>query len=237
MTRQEFLFLIRHPEDLLEDDVSALRNITERFPYFTAARLLYTFGLYKENDLDFSQALRRAVASAPSRKKIKLLIDNFRMVHETDTPIQDPDISNMGLTPEIETDLETADEVDVESLEMVPEGSGFPETDLVENVQSGDMQEKRVTSKQDAPILTREELIEKFIREEPRISAPRASFFNPSEKAVHSNIDDDEIVSETLALLYYNQGNAAKAIRIYEKLCLLYPEKSNIFAARIKEMK
>ncbi len=85
-------------------------------------------------------------------------------------------------------------------------------------------------------VFTKEELIEKFIREEPRISAPKAEFFNPSESSLRSNIDDDEIVSETLALLYAEQGNATRAIRIYEKLCLLYPEKSSYFAARISNL-
>jgi hypothetical protein len=83
--------------------------------------------------------------------------------------------------------------------------------------------------------LSKEEIIEKFIREEPRISPPRASFFSSSEYAVKSNRDDTGIVSETLARLYLEQGNILKARMVYEKLSLLFPEKSSYFAALIEK--
>ena len=85
-------------------------------------------------------------------------------------------------------------------------------------------------------ILSKQELIEKFIAEEPRISPPKTTFFNPSESAIRSNIDEEEIVTETLARLYARQGNITKAIKIYEKLSLLFPEKSRYFASQIEKI-
>ncbi len=85
--------------------------------------------------------------------------------------------------------------------------------------------------------LIKEEIIEKFLREEPHISKPKSEFFNPSESALRSSQDEEAIVSETLAKLYSKQGNTAKAIRIYEKLNLLFPEKSSYFAAQIEKLK
>jgi hypothetical protein len=88
-----------------------------------------------------------------------------------------------------------------------------------------------------AIMMTKEQIIEKFIMEEPGISRPRSEFFNPNESAVKSSQDDYEIVSETLAQLYYNQGNTPKAIKIYEKLSLHFPGKSRYFAAQIEKLK
>ncbi len=80
------------------------------------------------------------------------------------------------------------------------------------------------------------ELIEKFIKEEPRISKPKKEFFSPVNAARQSVVEDLDFVTETLAGIYAKQGNTSKAIRAYQTLSLRYPEKKLYFASLIEKL-
>jgi hypothetical protein len=82
-----------------------------------------------------------------------------------------------------------------------------------------------------------QEIIDKIIKIEPKITKPRSEFFNSANKAKDSVQEDVSIVSETLARIYAMQGNLSKAIKTYEILSLKFPEKSAYFAALIRELK
>lgn len=82
-----------------------------------------------------------------------------------------------------------------------------------------------------------ESILEKFIRENPTIARPKSEFYNPVNMAKQSVESDEELVSETLAAIYLRQGLHKKAINMYEKLGLLYPDKLAYFAGLIEKIK
>lgn len=81
-----------------------------------------------------------------------------------------------------------------------------------------------------------EDLVDRFLKTDPRITPQKAEFYSPGNVAKLSIADNEEFVSETLAGIYEKQGYFAKAIRVYEKLSLKIPGKSAYFASRIKEL-
>lgn len=102
------------------------------------------------------------------------------------------------------------------------------ETQIINETQN----DKTVTSKNEI-----ENILDKFMRENPSISRPKTEFFNPVSVAKTSVEEKDEIVSETLASIYLKQGLVKKSILTYEKLCLIYPHKNTYFAALINKIK
>jgi hypothetical protein len=82
------------------------------------------------------------------------------------------------------------------------------------------------------------ELIDKFITANPRIEPVRDRSDKPNDDLSRPFTEErGELVTETLAKIYINQGYYSKAIDIYEKLSLKYPEKSSYFATQIQKVK
>ena len=122
--------------------------------------------------------------------------------------------------------------VDLESLSFM---------DWLKHLNSGDSSAQiattKVVEKNEGKQLDPFELIDKFIREEPKLSRPKTEFFSPINKAKESVAEDITFVSETLAKIYALQGNYTKAILAYENLRLKYPEKRLYFASQIKNLR
>lgn len=81
-----------------------------------------------------------------------------------------------------------------------------------------------------APSVTRS-AIDRFLGKTPIEPPKKAAFFSPQEAGRRSLRDHADMVSETLARIYEQQGNYAKAVEAYRKLALKVPEKAAYFAA------
>ena len=82
-------------------------------------------------------------------------------------------------------------------------------------------------------------LIDQIIEKNPGHIRARedAKFFTPESKARESLLDNEHLVTETLARIYALQGNTAKAIRAYQILSLKNPQKSAYFAGLIQKLR
>jgi len=86
--------------------------------------------------------------------------------------------------------------------------------------------------------LKQSELIDKFIIANPRIEPHKDKSYVSNDGISKPVIEEDGgLVTETLAKIYLSQGYYSKAMDIYEKLSLKFPEKSSYFASQIEKVK
>lgn len=83
------------------------------------------------------------------------------------------------------------------------------------------------------------QLIDAFIEKNPRI-VPKSNIDEVpiSQEDISSQyVEEPELMTEILADIYIKQKNYAKAANIYQKLMLIYPQKSIYFAQKIEHLK
>lgn len=101
---------------------------------------------------------------------------------------------------------------------------------------------KEVSGEQSVPKVKKgdqKDAIDYFLEKNPSISSPKLDFGNSGplpDLSARSTRLEEEIVTENMAMIYLKQRNFAKALDIYRKLELKFPEKSAYFAALIKNL-
>jgi len=83
------------------------------------------------------------------------------------------------------------------------------------------------------------DVIDKFLSTQDKTIKPQSRDTERRDEKIEEStmFDEDELMTETLAKIYMKQGHYSKALNIFEKLSLKYPEKSVYFAQQIEKVK
>lgn len=153
---------------------------------------------------------------------------------------------NYSIQSELDSEIEeagiiesiTEDKVEDEVKEGMPARNILSEKhSFVDWFSVSEDDEKEHVSRKDTELVN---LVDTFIKKYEKdrsLENKDISFYSPENVARLSLVDSEEFVTETLANVYAKQGLFSKAIRIYEQLILINPEKKTFFASRIRFLK
>ncbi len=85
-------------------------------------------------------------------------------------------------------------------------------------------------------ILRQQRIIDRFLEQNPRIRPGAERNVDEGDMAAGSIEDKADLASETLAEVLLKQGKKEQAIMIYNKLSLMFPEKSSYFAKKLEHI-
>jgi len=254
MRAETYQLLMQNYAVLSVEQVQEIKHIINKYPYCQSAYLPLLKHYYTQNHIDFEELLKLTAVYSSDRNQVKkYLMAEPKIVKEE----AEQEIVIEVKTNEIE--IEKAPEIHDPLLEqlnhqIVNEVIGYtlehtleeeiaqlPELEVKEEKVEDNKTTKDFYSwlekpqEEIKPKLKYAHLIDKFLAEQPKI-VPKKEFFSPVNMARKSVEEDLDIVSETLANLYVQQGHYSKAIKAFEQLSLKFPKKNVYFGARIKEI-
>ena len=217
MTADQIYRYMQAPDKLNQETLPLLKELTVRYPAFEVGWILYLKNLKNLNDSSFEQELVNGALRIQDRRKLYLILNEKSQKTDSEqepsaAPADsgDLDIYNLIFAPEYRLDESVkTDEPIGEIARSIQEQSG-----------------KRIS------------LIEKFLEAQPKMPPVKEKEPNsPVDNNKQTDEGNDDPVTETLATIYAQQGYYKKAIQIFEKLSLKYPEKSTYFAGHIEKIK
>ncbi|PHR69658.1 MAG: hypothetical protein COA67_09615 [Lutibacter sp.] len=245
MNTTDFTYLINNPQEINKEHTKQLEDVIIAFPYFQSARALYLKGLKNHDSFRYNQTLKTTAAFTTDRSVLFEFITSSFFTDDTQTPeeIDVVDVESIEVIHKklADTSITSEEKKSIEFLEIGKpiefkndESHSFNEWLQLSSFKP--IKRGQKTEPQEEKHEEKVDLVDQFIAKNPKIKPIKKEAYNPMVLK-NEPIDYNTLMTETLAKVYLEQKKYKNAIKAYRILSLKYPEKSSIFAHRIKAIK
>ena len=230
MNKDVFSYLVAHPVNISLTDVKTIEAIANQYPYCQLAHTLLAKGYHNQyaEELAFEK-IRHASAHALSRNALRKLI-NGSFKNEQVVSVQgkfeseylhkfEQNIDNQGV--EVKDEFQK----DISDRDILNNSVVVDDYFIDEIAQRRDLQNS---------------IIDSFLTKDPgliRTTKSQLEAMGKQEDLSSGSVRLEKgIVTESYAKILTMQGRKDKAMEVYEKLILKFPEKKAYFASKIQEL-
>ena len=212
--------LIQHlygEKPLPAEALPLLESTVAQYPYYATVRLALIETLLRHKPAEGEEKLACTAVALPERKAL------FGVMHP----------EKAALLAHLSSQPSTAGEeviTFINEKEFRPAEEPIPAKEAEKEIEPDRLLPNALLSN----TTDTEEIIERFLATSPKIIPKEVIDYQADNES--GNQDNHPLVTETLAQIFASQGHSGKARQIYQVLMLKFPEKSNYFADRIREL-
>jgi tetratricopeptide (TPR) repeat protein len=233
MNKEEFISFINNPSLIDSQSSKEIQQIVEQYPYFQSARILFLKSLYDNKSISYQSELKLTAVYAGNRAMLQAyILKQPAVIVKSETDSKQEIRNNEAISTNENSISETQHDASVK-----PSIRTIIEFDFNEPNQAFEL--PKITEEPKEPLTEKKkqqlEIIDRFIKTEPRI-VPKENTIDYTRDLSAENPIDTEFMTETLAEIYVKQKKYDKAIVMFQKLSLKFPQKSVYFASRISDI-
>ena len=225
MQSEQFIKHIRNPHKIHKEDLLGLNNLCIEYPYCASLHKLRLKALKQAGSEKYNNELKMTAAISGNRTLL------FEYITQNSFTLDKNEVVKQIITKPKEI-LQLGKPLKFDESEKHSFNEWLKLTHFIPIDRNDNFDEKSKVK-----LTEKTTKIVNYIKASKNKELPKKEFFSPANSVVESLNENNNLMTETLAKVYIEQGHYEKAITAYEILSLKYPQKSSLFANQIKAIK